>query len=442
MSARNRQQTTAPQPGSENGGSPELEELRVLRAERAREQARTEILVTVDTISRSARAELEQTDLAQRVTSDLTRAIGAEVGALFLGPGPETRLAALCAPDSAGLLPHGALGTEFMLTRTVVMSSDISIDPGDEDIDWLKRAVPEWSPRSYLAYPIMSRAGGALGRFVFASSERDQFSVRDREIIEGVTAQVGVAFENLLLTEQAEKAIRHRDEFLSIASHELKTPLTVLKGYALLLARRLRAGSVSAADVAGVADELAGASERLDQLVNDLLDTSRIRTERLGLKPTLIDVRRLVESVVARFEQPHAGTHEFSVEFSDGLVGFWDESRIDQVLTNLVSNAVRYSPDGGLVRVVAQRVADEVHFTVADQGIGIPEERQGQLFEPFQRLHADRRIVDGTGLGLYISQQIVERHGGAMHVESASNAGSTFTVRLPMSLPDPAPPIE
>ncbi|MCC6237154.1 MAG: HAMP domain-containing histidine kinase [Dehalococcoidia bacterium] len=434
MSVENRQHAAA-RPATRGESTQRLEdELLALRAERARERAQTDVLRTVDAIGRTALTQPD--DLARRVTSDVARAVGAQVGALFLGTAPEVRLAALATADSLAGLTAPDIRTEVLPTAPVVLSADISLDPVDEDIEWLRRFAPGWVPRSYLAHEVRSAPGGRiLGRFVFASGERGQFSERDQDVVAGVSAQVSVALENALLLEETQRAIRHRDEFLSIASHELKTPLTVLKGYALLLARRLRSGAVSATDVAGVAEELAAASERLDQLVNDLLDTSRIRTRRLELRPTLIDVRRLVESVVARFQQPNAGTHEFILEVEAGLVGFWDEGRVDQVLTNLVSNAVRYSPDGGLVRVVVERMADDVHIAVTDEGIGIPLERQSQLFEPFQRLHADKRIVDGTGLGLYISQQIVGQHGGSLSVESAANAGATFTVRLPMALP-------
>lgn len=403
-----------------------------------------DVTTTVHRITRAALAELDAGEVARTATQEVARAIGAQVGALFLGSASNVRREALVTNDIVGPLEApSSLRLDPVTAGSGVRSADIMSDVGrgaaEEDLDWLEAAKPDWVPRSYLACPVFSRSGAVVGRFIFASREPGHFSDRDQEILEGVAGQVAVVLENALLLQQAQKAIRMRDEFLNIASHELKTPLTVLKGYALLLARRLRSGAVSTADVVGVAEELAAASERLDQLVNDLLDTSRIRTERLELRRSLIDVRRLVDSVVARFRQPNADTHEFVLDLEEGVVGYWDESRIDQVLTNLVSNAVRYSPDGGVVSVSVSRVDDNIYIEVRDQGIGIALDQQAQLFEPFKRLHADKRIVDGTGLGLYISQQIVARHDGSMSVESELNSGATFSVRLPMSLPTAVP---
>lgn len=427
-------QQTAPEAGTELERRHLESQLLAGRSELTPE-AQASVLQALHGIGRVALTELKQEALAEQVASELARETGAQVGVVLLGAGSNARLAGFSAPGASGTLPL-AVGAEAQTTPRSKRRSQRSVEATDEDTQWLDRVAVGWTPRSCLAYGIESRDGVVLGRVILASGERDHFSNRDRDVVEAVVRQVAPAFENALLLEESKTAIRHRDEFLNIASHELKTPLTVLKGYALLLARRLRSGTVSVADIAGVAEELANASERLDQLVNDLLDTSRIRTERLELRLTLIDVSRLVQSVVARFRQPKTGTHDFQLELNEGLVGYWDENRIDQVLTNLLSNAVRYSPDGGLVRVSVQRVDDDVLFTVTDEGIGIPVERQGQLFEPFVRLHNDKRIVDGTGLGLYISDQIVKRHGGSVHVQSEASSGATFTVRLPMSLPD------
>jgi signal transduction histidine kinase len=113
-------------------------------------------------------------------------------------------------------------------------------------------------------------------------------------------------------------------------------------------------------------------------------------------------------------------------------VGNWDPGRIDQVLTNLISNAVKYSPDGGEVHVSVREVDDEVRVAVRDEGIGIAKRDQSEVFQPFRRLHADARVITGTGLGLYISSQIVARHGGSIDLVSRPGEGSTFTVHLPL----------
>jgi signal transduction histidine kinase len=147
----------------------------------------------------------------------------------------------------------------------------------------------------------------------------------------------------------------------------------------------------------------------------------------------------LAATVLERFDDEEG--HTLILDAPEPVVGNWDPGRLDQVLTNLISNAVKYSPDGGEVHVSVREADDEVRVAVRDQGIGIAKRDQSEVFQPFRRLHADARVITGTGLGLYISSQIVARHGGSIDLESHPGEGSTFTVRLPL-LPETAAPAE
>jgi signal transduction histidine kinase len=408
-----------------------------LEAERDAARAQGELLATVQRISRIALAELDADRLAEKVTPEATRAVRAQIGTLFLA-----------SPNTGGLGELVALFSSSTGSEAAVRSSGVTAplperlqriadtrDASDElDLDWLPQTVPAARMTSYLGVPIASRSGKLLGAFVFAHEREGFFTTRDEHTIEAIAAQVAVAVENARLLKESQQAVRMRDEFLNIASHELKTPLTVLKGYAHLLSRRLQRGSIGTEEVMRAADELAGASERLDELVNDLLDTSRIRTDRLELRPDVVDAVKLASAVIERFRDAD-GRHELILDAPEAVTGVWDEGRLDQVLTNLVSNAVKYSPDGGQVTLRVRKADREATFEIGDEGIGIPSERLVDLFQPFSRVHTDRRVVDGTGLALYISQQIVIRHGGEILVESEVDKGSTFTVRLPLVLP-------
>src|SRR5579884_383964 len=231
--------------------------------------------------------------------------------------------------------------------------------------------------------------------------------------------------------EAAESALRLRDEFLSIAAHELKTPITSLSGQAQLLLRRLeRDGQLEPERLAQALGMIRGQSDKLARLLGRLLDVSRLEAGKLMLERQPTDLAVLVAQVVAE-ARARGDLHPISLTAPPSLMADVDPLRLEQVLTNLLDNAVKYSPDGGPIEVVlARRDATTVELSVRDHGLGIPPERRGQIFERFYQAHAgDHR--SGLGLGLYVSRQIVELHGGEIGVESPSDGGTRFTMRLP-----------
>lgn len=262
---------------------------------------------------------------------------------------------------------------------------------------------------------------------------------RTRELREAIALK-----DQLLLSEQesrrmAEEAVRVREQFLSIASHELKTPLTTLKVTLQLLDRQFRQPDPDRNRIETHLGRLWEQFDRLEILVEELLDASRIQQGRLDLRPESVDLVSLVEQVVDRFEYApeRKPEHQIVLEAQVAIVGSWDPSRLDQVVTNLVSNALKYSPEGSEVRVALQQSDSHAMLAVIDQGIGIsPDDRQ-RLFQPFARSDVVRGNVSGTGLGLYIAARIVEQHGGTIRVQSEPGNGSTFTVHLPLTAPIP-----
>lgn len=232
--------------------------------------------------------------------------------------------------------------------------------------------------------------------------------------------------------QRAEAALRlandAKDAFLAAASHELRTPLAAAKGHAHLAMLKL----------GGPADQGPGKSltiinrqiDRMTKLVEELLDISRLQAGRLSLELERFDLGGLVRETCDRMSVL-SQAHPLRVEMAEHLEGLWDRGRLDQVLTNLVSNAIRYSPQGGEVLVRLVEEGGGVHLTVKDRGVGVPPEKQGLIFERFGRAHGSK--YGGLGLGLTISQGIVEQHGGRIWVESLGVAGegSTFHVWLP-----------
>jgi PAS domain S-box-containing protein len=222
-----------------------------------------------------------------------------------------------------------------------------------------------------------------------------------------------------------------KDEFISIAAHELRTPLTAIKGYAELLDRRLSAQDGREADRKSLGI-IRKQTERLSGLVNEMLDVSRIEGGRLELNSEPFDLTALVGEVVNNL-RVSTTTHILSLAAEPAIAVFGDTARIEQVLINLISNAITYSPEGGEIGVRAWTEGGCALVSVSDQGVGIAPEELSHLFDRFYRApSAGVMRSGGMGLGLYICQEIVTRHGGTIRVESSQGAGSIFTFTLPL----------
>jgi signal transduction histidine kinase len=240
------------------------------------------------------------------------------------------------------------------------------------------------------------------------------------------------------LTEQRESE-RQKDEFLSVVSHELKTPLTPLKALAGLLRLRLRRHRQDGRflDLDSLDTNLRTIERQVDRmarLVNDLLEVSRIGKGRLDLQPQEFDLMPVIREVVQRYREIAAedGRYALSVRGPDSLVITGDQMRIEQAFTNLLGNAVKYSPSGGEVRVTVDQPADAVAIAVSDDGIGIAAEELPNLARPFARGSERARRFSGVGIGLYLARLVAEGHGGSLTLTSpGEDRGTTVTMQLP-----------
>lgn len=223
---------------------------------------------------------------------------------------------------------------------------------------------------------------------------------------------------------------RHKDEFISIASHELKTPVTSIKAFAQLLLERFEKKFKGDANLA-LLSKLNAQVERLSGLVRDLLDTTRISDGRLHLQSQTFDLNEAIKERLVEI-QHLSENHKLIFHPQEIRPINGDKERIAQVLTNLVTNAIKYSPGGREVTVATVAGDNEVQVSVRDQGIGIPEALQQKVFDRFFRVdNPQLPSVQGMGLGLYISAQIIERHGGKLSVESNPGSGSVFYFTIP-----------
>ncbi|MGN6673491.1 MAG: PAS domain S-box protein, partial [Thermomicrobiales bacterium] len=264
-----------------------------------------------------------------------------------------------------------------------------------------------------------------------SSAPERQYSTADLALAEDFGRRVAVAIDNARLYQEARMALAARDEFLSVAAHELKTPITNMRGFTELLLRQfVREDGPDPQRARRALGALDRESQRLSRLVTQLLDVSRIEAGQLALERTVTNVTRLVEEAAAS-ARLMTNRHEIAVHGDPDVVASVDPLRLEQVLSNLVSNAIKYSPAGGPIEfMVTQPEPGQIAIVVQDQGIGILPADREQIFTRFYRADPSDRVA-GMGLGLYISQQIVTMHEGHIEVSAAPAGGTRFTITLP-----------
>jgi len=294
-----------------------------------------------------------------------------------------------------------------------------------------KATAPTAGVRDGLAVMAVPVLDGAV--FVTARQGSNPFTPEERPVVTNFAYQVGIAADNARLFDAQQEALRVKDQFLSIVSHELRTPLTTIKGYSQMLKRKM----VDDMEGRRFAETIDAQVARLSRLVDDLLDATRFARGQFDIKRERVNLVPILEDVIARFRLV-ASQHNLRLEILDDLPpGEWDHDRLEQVMNNLVSNAIKYSPGGGDVTVAAWRESARVVVAVRDRGMGIPEEDQARLFERFYRGSMEGQDIKGMGLGLYVTQRIVEAHGGEISLQSTPGEGSEFRFTLPL-VPQPA----
>lgn len=252
-----------------------------------------------------------------------------------------------------------------------------------------------------------------------------------------VTQQKQMEAERDQLYQQAQAALRARDELLTIVAHELRTPLTSLLGFTELLRKAGRTNNgLDPARIERMADTVVQQAQRLTLLIEEILDLERLDSGHLVLAHQPVNITVLAEHVVAELQALRAPYQTLMIERPDlPLIVLGDEIRLRHVLQQLLHNAIAYSPQGGQIRVVLAQDDDHIRVDVKDHGIGIPPTALPQVWERFFRApNVDPMHISGFGIGLYVVREIVRRHGGSMAAESVEGQGSTFTLRFPRML--------
>jgi PAS domain S-box-containing protein len=412
----------------------------------AEEQSR--LTRTLNDIGRVVSATLDRHNVVQAVTDAATTVTGADFGAFFYNvtdprSGEAYQLYALSgAPAEAfSAFPHPRATAIFAPTfhgEGVLRLDDVTKDPRyGHNPPYHGMPAGHLPVCSYLAVPVRARSGDVIGGLFFGHSAPGRFSLEHERLVEGIAAWAAVALENAALYVSAQDANRLKDEFLATLSHELRTPLNAILGYA----RMVRAGLMTGEKQGRALETIERNAAALNRIVEDILDISRIVSGKLRLRVQQVDLRVIVGAAIDAV-LPAADARgvriERVLEGPDVPVS-GDPDRLQQVVWNLLTNAVKFTPRGGKVQVNLLRVNSHVEVVVSDTGMGIGGDFLPHVFERFRQADGGiARTRGGLGLGLSIAKDLVEMHGGTIEAASAGeNLGATFRIKLPVLIARP-----
>jgi signal transduction histidine kinase len=334
-------------------------------------------------------------------------------------------------PASADTIVGGVI-----LTRQPTLMRDIAREEGVPALS--RRMIEALGTRSQVTIPML-RAGEPIGAMTIGWAEPEAFDERHIALLQGFAAQAVIAIENVRLfreleekSRQLEVASQHKSEFLANMSHELRTPLNAIIGFSEVLTDRMF-GDLNEKQEEYLKDIYASGTHLLS-LINDILDLSKIEAGRMELELTDFHLPTALDNALALVRE-RAGRRSIALHTSiDNRLGEiqGDERKIRQVVLNLLSNSIKFTPEGGRIEVRAVPVGGSVEVSVSDTGVGIAPEDQEAVFQEFRQVGTAEKKAEGTGLGLTLCRKFIELHGGRIWVKSRVGAGSTFTFTIPV----------
>jgi PAS domain S-box-containing protein len=398
----------------------------------------TERLEIMNMVMGAVAEELDLNKILQKVTDATTELTGAQFGAFFYNKvdeiGESYMLFTLSgAPresfEKFGMPRNTAVFHPTFAGQGVVRVDDITKDPrygkNEPHFGMPKGHLPVVS---YLAVPVISRNGQVIGGLFFGHPKPAMFSEEHETLVVSVAAQAAISLDNAKLFEQVRALNDKKDEFIGLASHELKTPLASISGYLQILNRLTLEEKQR-----GFLGKASNQVQKLTSLVNDLLDVSKIEAGKLQLISAQFDLKPIIEESI-ELMQHAAVKHSIALNTQMAhCVVTGDAQRIEQVIVNLLSNAIKYAPKANKVEVGLVCTADKVMVSVRDFGSGIPKDKLKNIFARFYRIDEASPNISGLGIGLYLAHEIITRHGGEIWAESELDKGSTFIFSLPIN---------
>lgn len=353
----------------------------------------------------------DRTTLANRAADWALRLVGADGVAIFDANGEPLALRGIDAQVASGLAQQADKNQQAQLLATLGARRDDAI---------------------VLPLPLDTGTGAMV---VVSGPYTPFFGSDEVGRLRGYAANITAALDRARVTERLAALEKAKSHFLNLASHELRSPLGVINGYLSMLEQGVL-GQLTEPGVRAV-EVLKAKALEMNLLIAQMLDAARLEDGRLALKHDRIDLRDACREALNLVRPLARGDHDLSLEIPPRqLIVFGDVDRLVTIVSNLIENAIKYSPEGGKVRCIVGAVEHTASVTVVDNGVGIAREDLGRLFNRFERIQNPKTShVSGTGLGLYLSRELARQHGGDIQVESRPGAGSTFTLSLPLAVP-------
>lgn len=415
---------------------------KIVRNIQARKDAEARIktynkkLEILNSIGMDISQNLDVQSVLQKVTDAATKISGAEFGAFFYNTEDESGESMMLytlsgAPKEAfedlGMPRHTEIFKPTFANHKVIRSADITTDKRyGKNAPNLGMPSGHLPVVSYMAVPVISKSGMNIGGLIFGHKEKGVFSIEHEITVKNIASQAAIALDNSRLFERVRALNEKKDEFIALASHELKTPLTTVKGYLQVLEKRIEE-PMSKLFLGKSLNQV----NKLNTLVEDLLNMSRIEAGKLEFRYEAFDLKDMLQDISQTFTYS-IGQHELITDLGDTKVMVKaDAPRIEQAILNLLSNAIKYSPLAKNVYLKLAMEEGKAVVSVRDEGIGLTPDQQKQVFSRFYRAESTKGI-NGLGLGLYLTKQIIDAHKGDLSVNSEVGKGSEFSFSLPI----------
>jgi len=396
----------------------------------------TERLEIMNMMMSTVSEELDLNKILQKVTDATTELTGAKFGAFFynktdeqgesymlytLSGAPREAFEKFGMPRNTAVFHHTFAG--LGVVRVADITKDSRYGKNDPHFGMPKGHLPVVS---YLAVPVISRSGKVTGGLFFGHPDPSKFTLEHELLVNSIAAQAAISIDNAVLFDQVKSLNDKKDEFIGLASHELKTPLSSISGYLQILDRLIIEEKPKA-----FLQKASNQVSKITALVNDLLDVSKIEAGKLQLTIGNFDLCEVISDAV-ELVQYSAPRHEivFGGAFCP-CIALGDAQRIEQVVINLLVNAVKYSPDARKVEISIQDTGKELTVGIRDFGPGIHPDKLKNIFGRFYRIEEQNQNISGLGIGLYLAHEIITRHNGEIWAESVLGEGTSFFFSLP-----------